>query len=270
MLWWVDLSYGILACDPFADKPELLYVPLPWVQDELPAPDPISRGMYRCVNVSDGRLRHVQIHGNPNAPLVTVWALADPAQAGDWFHEHTVAMADVWADQSYMDTSLPQSIPTLALLHPMNPDKVYFFINSSIFCVDLRRTKVVEFSEFSMPKPPPHLKPSSHFVHVWQNDPSCRPDVLPSCFNKDNFTIGPDTKKLIKRFAAAQRRLTATNPIATHDNGTGLKTIRDRESWEMEELQAKRMKFEAVLSEAVIEWGRRIFLPHSLTMKEQS
>ncbi|CAN6361471.1 unnamed protein product [Urochloa humidicola] len=245
MLWWVDLSYGILACDPFADKPELLHVPLPWVPDERPAAGPISRGMYRCVNVSDGRLRHVQIHGDPNAPVVTMWALADPARAGDWFLELTVAMADVWADRSYLDTSLPQSIPTLALLHPMNPDKVYFFINSCIFCVDMQRSKVVEFSEFSMPKPPPHLKRSSHFVHVWQNDPSCRPDVLPSCFNKDNFTIGPDTKKLIKRFAAAQRRsiaakpvtfaaaqsrLTATNPIATHDNGTGLKTIRDREA----------------------------------------
>ncbi|CAN6343525.1 unnamed protein product [Urochloa humidicola] len=61
MLWWVDLSYGILACDPFADKLELLYVPLPCVPDELPPAGPISRGMYRCVNVSDGRLRHVQI-----------------------------------------------------------------------------------------------------------------------------------------------------------------------------------------------------------------
>ncbi|CAN6356674.1 unnamed protein product [Urochloa humidicola] len=70
MLWWVDLSYGILACDPFADKPELLYVPLPWVPDELPALGPISRGMYRCVNVSDGRLRHVQI--NPWQPQCAV------------------------------------------------------------------------------------------------------------------------------------------------------------------------------------------------------
>ncbi|CAL5092793.1 unnamed protein product [Urochloa decumbens] len=214
MLWWIDLSYGILACDPFADEPELLYVPLPWVPDELPPPaGPISRGMYRCVKVSDGRLRHVQIHGNPNAPVVTMWALADPAPAGDWFHERTVAMADVWADQSYKDTSLPRSVPTLALIHPMNPDKVYFFINSCIFAVDLRLRKVVEFSQFSMPKPPPHLNISSHFVHVWQNDPSCRPDVLPSCFNKDNFSIGPDTKKLIKRFEAAHRRSTAAKPV---------------------------------------------------------
>ena len=41
-------------------------------------------------------------------------------------------LADVWADQSYLDTTLPQSIPALALLHPTDPDKVYFFISSCI------------------------------------------------------------------------------------------------------------------------------------------
>ncbi|RLN01147.1 hypothetical protein C2845_PM06G32220 [Panicum miliaceum] len=56
MLWWVDLSYGLLACGPFADAIELFYVALPSVLDELPA-DPVSRGMNRCVKVSGGRLR---------------------------------------------------------------------------------------------------------------------------------------------------------------------------------------------------------------------
>ncbi|CAN6329578.1 unnamed protein product [Urochloa humidicola] len=281
MLWWVDLSYGILACDPFADKPELLYVPLPWVPDELPA-GPINRGMYRCVNVSDGRLRHVQIHGNPNAPMVTMWALADPARAGDWFHEHTVAMADVWADQSYLETSLPQSTPTLALIHPMNPDKVYFFINSCIFAVDLQRRKVVEFSDFWMPKLPSHLKRSSHFVHVWQNDPSCRPDILPRCFNKDKFSVGPDVKKLIKRFTAAQSRSTGAQPVTfaaaqsrseqvkpvMHDKDLRLKRLRDHEHREVEEMQAKKMKFLAVLDEAVESHKKNMCA--ALIMKEGS
>jgi hypothetical protein len=52
---------------------ELLYVPLPWVPDELPA-DPVNRDMHRCAKVSGGRPRHVQIHGNPDAPVVTMWA----------------------------------------------------------------------------------------------------------------------------------------------------------------------------------------------------
>lgn len=180
MLWWVDLSYGLLACDPFADAPELFHVPLPSVPDELPAA-PVERGMYRCVKVSDGRLRHVQVHGSSGAPVVTMWALADPAAAGDWVLERSVALADVWADQSYLNTALPQSIPAIALIHPTNPDKVYFFLRSCIFAVDLRLRKVVEFvDDFWMPDPPPHLKRSSHFVHVWQNEPASSTYLLAS------------------------------------------------------------------------------------------
>ncbi|PUZ67625.1 hypothetical protein GQ55_3G450900 [Panicum hallii var. hallii] len=125
--------------------------------------------------------------------------------------------------------------------------------------------KVVEFSDFWMPKPPPHLKRSSHFVHVWRNDPSCRPDILPSCFSKDRFSVGPDFKKLEKRFAAAQSRLTAVKPD-THDKGIRLKRFRDHDDMQMEELEAKRMKLKAVFSQ-VIE-SRKKKLMGSLTMKE--
>ncbi|CAL4905668.1 unnamed protein product [Urochloa decumbens] len=263
MLWWVDLSYGILACARAA-----------LCRTTVGPRRAAARGSHqpRHLPLREGERREAEARTNPRRPQCAGGHRVGACRPGSGgglvpsFHERTVAMADVWDDQSYKDTSLPQSIPTLALIHPMNPDKVYFFISSCIFAVDLRRKKVVEFGEFSMPKLPPHLKRSSHFVHVWKNDPSCRPDVLPSCFNKDNFSIGPDTKKLIKRFEAAHRRataakpvtfpaaqsrLTTANPVATHGNGMRLKAIRDHESREMEELQAKRMKFEAVLSEAV-------------------
>ncbi|RLN29629.1 hypothetical protein C2845_PM05G03630 [Panicum miliaceum] len=121
MLWWADLSYGLLSCDPFADKPALRHVPLPTVLDgQLPTVDPAttSSSARRCVRVSGGRLR--------------------------------VPMADVWADESYVDAMLPGSIPALALLHPQDPDKLYFFLGPCIFAVDLRRRKVVESSQFVM------------------------------------------------------------------------------------------------------------------------
>ncbi|GJN30723.1 hypothetical protein PR202_gb19056 [Eleusine coracana subsp. coracana] len=28
-IWWVDQAHGILACDPFADEPDMAYIPLP-------------------------------------------------------------------------------------------------------------------------------------------------------------------------------------------------------------------------------------------------
>ncbi|WVZ60415.1 hypothetical protein U9M48_010439 [Paspalum notatum var. saurae] len=176
MLWWVDLSYGLLACDPFAEEPELLHVPLPRVLDELPV-EPINHSAYCCAKVSGGRLRYVQIHGSCDAPVVTTWALADPASAGEWKWntERSVCLADIWADESYLETMLPRSMPALALLHPMDPDRLYFFLDSCIFAIDLSRRIVVEFSGFRMPDLPKHprdLMISSHFVHAWEYDSS--------------------------------------------------------------------------------------------------
>ncbi|KAL6623550.1 hypothetical protein ACP70R_033429 [Stipagrostis hirtigluma subsp. patula] len=188
MLWWVDLSYGLLACDPFADELELIYVPFPLVCDELPA-RPVDRGAHRCVKVSAGRLMYVQIHGNPDAPVVSTWALTDPALAGEWNPERRVPLADVWADESYLDTMLSWKIPALALLHPTDPDRVYFFLGSCIFAVDLRLMRVVEFSEFRMPDPPRHVMASSHFVHAWQYNPSSvEYDFVPTLLRKEKET----------------------------------------------------------------------------------
>jgi hypothetical protein len=172
LLWWVDLSYGLLACDPFADEPELIHTPFPRVLDELPV-ERMNRSAYCCVKVSGGRLRYVQIHGSPDAPVVSMWTLADPpASAGEWIPECSVCLADIWADESYLETMLPRSVPALALLHPADPCKVYFFLGSCIFAVDLRRRMIVEFSEFEMPNPPDQMMTSSLFVHAWQYDPS--------------------------------------------------------------------------------------------------
>jgi hypothetical protein len=172
MLWWVDLSYGrLLACDPFTDKPELLHVPLPPVLDQLPVESyRLNWGAHHCVMVSGGKLRFVQIHGSPDAPLVSTWALTE---ARKWNPERNVPLHDIWVEESYLDTMLPWSIPALALLHPADPDKLYFFLGSCIFAVDLRRRKVVEFSEFGMPDPAnPYVVRSSHLVPAWQYDPS--------------------------------------------------------------------------------------------------
>ena len=69
---------------------------------------------------------------------------------------------------------LPLSIPAHALLHPTNPDRVYFFLRSCIFAVDLRLRKLMEFNECEMRAPPRELllKRSSRFVHARQYDPS--------------------------------------------------------------------------------------------------
>ncbi|CAD6269697.1 unnamed protein product [Miscanthus lutarioriparius] len=206
MLWWVDLSYGLLSCDPFDDKPELHHVPLPSVLDQLPVLS-ANGGAHRCVRVSGGRLRFVQIHGSPDAPVVSTWALVE--SSGKWNPERQVALADVWADESYLDIMLPGSIPALALLHPEDPDKLFFFLGSCIFAVDLRQRKVVEFSNFAMPDSPNELlMRSSHFVHAWQYDPSStRSESLLRCLRQEKesslaatMPVSRKTAKILKRF----------------------------------------------------------------------
>ncbi|KAG2599400.1 hypothetical protein PVAP13_5KG454000 [Panicum virgatum] len=82
-LWWVDLSWCILACDPFADNPRLDVLQLP------PPAKPLNYGQaagvldrYRAVGVSDGKLRFVDMYRNRDpttgALQVTVWTLPDP------------------------------------------------------------------------------------------------------------------------------------------------------------------------------------------------
>ncbi|PUZ64041.1 hypothetical protein GQ55_3G112400 [Panicum hallii var. hallii] len=160
MLWWVDLSRALLACDPFADEPELLHIPLPTVADELPADSRINRGALGCVK---------------------------------WIPELSVPLAEVWMDESYVNTKLPSSIPAIALIHPMDPDRLFFFLGSSIFAVDLQLRKVVGFSEFEMLNPPRTLrrKRPSRFVHAWQYDPSStRPEFVSACLGQEKAIAG--------------------------------------------------------------------------------
>ncbi|PUZ67607.1 hypothetical protein GQ55_3G449500 [Panicum hallii var. hallii] len=159
----------------------------------------------------------------------------------------------------------------------------------AIFC---RIPKVVATAEAMGVRPP-----VSSSISVDRDEPPCAscspcraasppppttsgPDILPSCFSKDRFSVGPDFKKLEKRFAAAQGRSTAAKPVTfaaapsrltavkpdTHDKGIRLKRIRDHDDMQMEELEAKRMKLKAVFSQ-VIE-SRKKQLMGSLTMKE--
>lgn len=134
--------------------------------------------------MSGGKLRYVQIHGDPDAPVVSTWALTE---AREWNPERRVPLPEIWADETYIDAMLPGTIPALALLHPADPDKLYFFLGSCIFAVDLRRGKVVEFGEFDMPEPTNLLiVRSSHLVHAWQYDPSSsRSDSVTTCLRQE-------------------------------------------------------------------------------------
>ena len=77
-----------------------------------------------------------------SAPKFTMHTLADPEKA-QWTPEYCVSFAEIWAGESYKAAGLPKKAPVVALIHPKNPDVVYFFVEEYLFAVNMH-TKVVE------------------------------------------------------------------------------------------------------------------------------
>ncbi|XP_047057459.1 uncharacterized protein LOC124663852 [Lolium rigidum] len=168
-LWWVDLSWCLLTCDPFADAPVLTVVPLPEGKALQYGEAGGLLDKYRCVGVSAGKLRFVDMYRNRNsagAAQITVWTLADP-DSTEWTLEYEAAFGEICNDDSFKAAGLPRKIPVLALIHPTNPDVLYFFLDEHMVGVDVRARKVVDCEVYELVEPPrEHV--SSRFVHAWQ------------------------------------------------------------------------------------------------------
>jgi hypothetical protein len=107
-----------------------------------------------------------------------VWTLAD-ADSKEWTLEHEATFAEIMTHESYKATGLPRKIPTLALIHPKNPDVVYFFLEEHLFGVDVRARKVVECEVYGLVAPP-SCAIASRFVRAWE---------LPRALSSGNDTI---------------------------------------------------------------------------------
>ncbi|KAM0910056.1 hypothetical protein ACQ4PT_014411 [Festuca glaucescens] len=168
-LWWFDLTWCLVTCDPFADAPVLSVVPLPEGKALQYGEGGGVLDKYRCVGVSAGKLRFVDTYRNRNssgAAQISVWTLADP-DSTEWTLEYETTFGEICDDVSYKATGLPRKIPVLALIHPTNPDVVYFFLDEHMLGVDVRARKVVECEVYELVQPPrEHV--SSRFVHAWQ------------------------------------------------------------------------------------------------------
>ncbi|CAO2202382.1 unnamed protein product [Urochloa humidicola] len=82
--------------------------------------------------------------------------------------EHEAAFADIWADDSYKATGLPNKAPVLALIHPHNPAVVYFFLEGHLFGVDVPARKVVECDRYHLVAPPRGYPIANRFIRAWE------------------------------------------------------------------------------------------------------
>ena len=146
-LWWVDLLQGLVACDPFADNPELHFVSLPSCYRRiLLAARREGLSKHRCVSLSCEKLRLVVMNRriSDSETRIKLWTLAD-YEAGKWTLDFDVRIQDIWDHQSYNQiTGLPMERPVLAFVHPNNAHVVYFFLQQKLFAVDLQTAKVTE------------------------------------------------------------------------------------------------------------------------------
>jgi hypothetical protein len=80
------------------------------------------------------------------AAQISVWALDDrPGESSlSWTLEYEASFVEICDDPTYKATGLPRTIPVLALIHPTNPDVVYFFLDGHLLGVDVCARKVVD------------------------------------------------------------------------------------------------------------------------------
>ncbi|KAJ1259067.1 hypothetical protein BS78_10G125000 [Paspalum vaginatum] len=181
-LWWFDLSWGLLCCDPNADHPVLSFHRLPQGRS-LAQADPFLLGI-RCIGVSDHSLRYVEMARDrlPDGcssedKFVVIWTLIpDPnAAAADgtiqlqWHKTYKMSFTEVWNDTSYQNTRLPMLVPEIVLVNPRHPNVVYFFLGKSFFGVNMASHQVVHFVEnsYKLVPPVPFLR-----VLPWDLSPS--------------------------------------------------------------------------------------------------
>ncbi|KAL6848697.1 hypothetical protein ACP4OV_021280 [Aristida adscensionis] len=188
MLWWVDVAHGMLGCDPFAERPRLVHVPLPDGSEMIDIDLVAARSIldeHRFVRPSSDKLRYVEIGGicydpavastvanNPEA-RITMWTFADPQCAHPWEFEYQASFAEICNDESYTAAGLsPEDIPVLGLVDPKDHHVIYLFQKLLLFALDVRARRVLACRECLVDSNPQHQFQSSRFVHAWVLPPS--------------------------------------------------------------------------------------------------
>ncbi|CAN6363210.1 unnamed protein product [Urochloa humidicola] len=120
-LWWFDLSWGILSCDPFIDGPEVIFNPLPGDRAmDMPALGNIHDS--RCITASQGKLRYTEIITQLNdlgveSATIVMWTLNEVS----WEKAYEERLEEIWDDNSYRNTWLPKEVPEIVLVCPIKP-----------------------------------------------------------------------------------------------------------------------------------------------------
>ncbi|XP_044386757.1 uncharacterized protein [Triticum aestivum] len=156
-LWWVDLAFGAISVDPFADWPETRFVELPSgsvlparastndgdfgeLEDKVMFKEEVAK--HRRIGVSEGRLRYAEV--SPHDPFLLSSFALDGDEGSGWTLEHQVALRQVLADGGYpWQENSTQAAPQIAVLDPLNANVIYLKVGEHIVVVDVNNGKVI-------------------------------------------------------------------------------------------------------------------------------
>lgn len=154
-LWCVNLAHGLIGGDPLggdqnAGETVLRHVAMPPELVHLDTEEkPQTLEHIRMVSVSNLKIRcvgmrHLRDHP-PELVEVSIWTLVQhPALS--WKLRCFTTLGKVWSHESYQEKAeLTREVPVLALLDPVNPDVVYFFLGHCLFGVNVKLSEVVDF-----------------------------------------------------------------------------------------------------------------------------
>ncbi|TVU11452.1 hypothetical protein EJB05_45038, partial [Eragrostis curvula] len=118
-----------------------------------------------------------EITRGSEAAAVSVWTrIPDPDGTGEtaaWDKLYEMSFAEIWNDDSYKATQLPERVPGIVLVSPGDFRLVYFVLEQRIFGVRVPDHQVVKF----VTDPVPH--------HQWVSSISVLPWILPPTVSDD-------------------------------------------------------------------------------------
>ncbi|RCV21384.1 hypothetical protein SETIT_4G135300v2 [Setaria italica] len=181
-VWWFDLSWGIISCDMEGDYDALLFHRLP-PNRALPAATPRMLD-HRCITMSQGDLRYVEITREAGAVAVHMWTMVFGQGGWEWEKTYSVSFEEIWNDDSYRATELPRRVPVLAAVCPSEPNLVYFTLKQRIFGVNMHGRRVVHEGPYNLVVNKGTLAPEAaagRFLLPWHLPPDDTPgaaDIL--------------------------------------------------------------------------------------------
>uniref|UniRef100_A0A0D9W812 DUF1618 domain-containing protein n=1 Tax=Leersia perrieri TaxID=77586 RepID=A0A0D9W812_9ORYZ len=152
-IWWVDLSCGLLACDP---SPITRIFPSFQFRTGVCSLHPARQ------RTTAGSLRYVQIHARLGEKMISIWKLTDPEHAM-WEPEFDLRLTDIWTRSWVRKLNRKKGLGLMvAAAHPVLSDILFFIHKNIMFTVDVRARKLITCSHVDMTE-----YQSSRYVHAW-------------------------------------------------------------------------------------------------------